>query len=103
MQTYKSKVFKQAHNLKATTGKAFAVCLSKAWALYRLTKKMHNGIVNFAYEKVDGSLRKASGTLKNIESLIKGTGTSAVSTVKYFDIDANAFRSFRLENLVTIY
>ena len=57
------------------TGKAFAVCLSKAWALYRLTKRMRREIVTFAYEKADGSLRKAKGTLKDTSNLIKGTGS----------------------------
>ena len=103
MKTFRAKVFNQAYELVKTTNKSFAVCLSKAWALYRLTKKMHSGVVNFAYEKADGTLRKAKGTLKGIESLIKGSGKSVISTVKYFDTDANAFRSFKIENLITIY
>lgn len=103
MKTFRAKVFNQAYELVKTTGKTFAVCLSRAWALYRLTKKMRNGIVKFAYEKVDGTVRKASGTLQNIESLIKGTGITTVSTVRYFDIAANGFRSFKIENLITVY
>ena len=39
MKNFRTKVFKQAHELMRATGKAFAVCLSKAWALYRLTKR----------------------------------------------------------------
>ena len=101
--TFRTKVFIQAYELMKSTGKTFAVCLSRAWALYRLTKKMHDGIAKFAYEKVDGTLRKAIGTLKGIENLVKGTGKTTVSTVRYFDIEANGFRSFKLENLVTVY
>lgn len=101
--TFRHKVFCMAHELVRATGKAFAVCLSRAWALYRLTKKMRNGIVTFAYEKADGSLRKAKGTLKDIESLIKGTGTENYKTVRYFDVDANGFRSFKVENFITAY
>ena len=85
------------------TGKAFAVCLSKAWALYRLTKRMHKEIVTFAYEKADGSLRKAKGTLKDVSNLIKGTGSENYKTVRYFDVEANGFRSFKVEHLITIY
>nr|WP_288647229.1 SH3 beta-barrel fold-containing protein [uncultured Parabacteroides sp.] len=92
-----------AYELMRTTGKAFAVCLSRAWALYRLTKQMHKGIVSFAYEKSDGSLRKAKGTLKDIQNLIKGTGSENYKTVRYFDIEANGFRSFKVENFITIY
>ena len=68
---FRHKVFCMAYELMRTTGKAFAVCLSRAWALYRLTKQMHRGIVTFAYEKADGSLRRAKGTLKDVQSLIK--------------------------------
>ena len=40
----------------------------------RLTKRMRREIVTFAYEKADGSLRKAKGTLQDVQNLIKGTG-----------------------------
>ena len=92
---FRHKVFCMAYELMKVTGKAFAVCLSRAWALYRLTRQMHKGIVTFAYEKADGSLRKAKGTLKDVQSLIK--------TVRYFDVDANGFRSFKVENFITVY
>jgi hypothetical protein len=92
-----------AHELMKATGKAFAVCLSRAWALYRLTRQMHKGVVTFAYEKADGSLRKAKGTLKDVQNLIKGTGLENYKTVKYFDIEANGFRSFKVENFITAY
>lgn len=103
MKNFRSKVFKQAHEIMKATGKAFAVCLSRAWALYRLTKQMHQGVVTFAYEKADGSLRKAKGTLKDVQNLIKGTGTPNYKTIRYFDVETNAFRSFKTENLITVY
>ena len=87
MKNFRTKVFKQAHELMRATGKAFAVCLSKAWALYRLTKRMHKEIV----------------TLKDVSNLIKGTGSENYKTVRYFDVEANGFRSFKVENLITIY
>ena len=49
---FRHKVFCMAYELMKATGKAFAVCLSRAWALYRLTRQMHKGVVSFAYEKV---------------------------------------------------
>ena len=98
---FRHKVFCMAYELMRTTGKAFAVCLSRAWALYRLTKQMHRG--TFAYEKADGSLRRAKGTLKDVQSLIKGTGSENYKTVRYFDVDANGFRSFKVENFITAY
>ena len=96
MKNFRTKVFKQAHELMRATGKAFAVCLSKAWALYRLTKRMRREIVTFAYEK-------AKGTLQDVQNLIKGTGPENYKTVRYFDVEANGFRSFKVENLITTY
>ena len=101
--SFRHKVFCMAYELAKATGKTFAVCLSRAWALYRLTKQMHSGIVSFAYEKADGSLRKAKGTLQNITYLIKGTGKENYKTVRYFDVDAGGFRSFKVENFITSY
>lgn len=100
---FRTKVFTQAHELMQATHKTFAVCLAKAWALYRLSKRMSSGVVSFCYEKTDGTLRKAKGTLKEVEHLIKGTGTTIYSTVRYFDVEADGFRSFKIENLITVY
>lgn len=100
--TFRTKVFRQAWELVKATGKTFAVCLAKAWNLYRLTNEMKKGTVKFAYEKVDGSLRKAVGTLKDLNYVSKGK-ESTIKTFSYFDIEANSFRSFRIENLITIY
>lgn len=100
---FRTQVFKRAYELAKATGKCFSVCLTKAWALYRLIRAMKNGVVSFAYEKADGSLRKAKGTLKDVQSLIKGTGKESFKTVNYYDVEAMSFRSFRIENFITIY
>lgn len=69
-----SNIMRRAWALFRTTGKTFSVCLSKAWSLYRLTRRMRAGVVRFAYEKADGTLRRACGTLQDIAATIKGTG-----------------------------
>lgn len=99
-----SKIMRRAWQIARATGKAFAVALSKAWAIYRLTKQMSTGIVRFAYEKTDGSLRRAAGTLRDVSTLIKGTGRPDDGrTVRYYDVEASGWRSFRVENFVTAY
>lgn len=102
MKNFRSKVFNYAHEIMRATGKVFAVCLSKAWAIYRLSKRMKNEVVTFCYEKADGTLRKAKGTLRDTQSLVKGTGSANYKTMRYFDIEANGFRSFKVENLITV-
>ena len=94
---------RRAWELFRTTGKTFSACLVRAWALYRLTKRMRTGVVSFCYEKANGDTRKAKGTLQGVASLIKGTGKETPKTVRYFDIEAGGFRSFRIENLITVY
>lgn len=101
--TFRTKLFRQAWTICRETGKSFAVCLSKAWALYRLKRSMLQGVVKFAYEKLDGTLRVAYGTLQDIDSKVKGTHPSSIKTFNYYDVEAEAFRCFRVENLVTVY
>ncbi len=97
-------IMRRSWQICRTTGKAFAVCLSRAWALYRLTKRMRAGVVRFAYEKADGTLRKACGTLHDVAATVKGTGRlDDGRTVKYYDTEAAGWRSFKVENLVTVY
>ena len=99
--TFKTKVFKRAYEIMKNTGKAFAVCLSKAWALFRLVKKMRLGIVQFTFEKKDATLRRASGVLKAAT-----TSTSKrrknFKTVAYLGIEKQGFRCFKVENLITV-
>ncbi|MCD7931801.1 MAG: SH3 beta-barrel fold-containing protein [Tannerellaceae bacterium] len=103
MNSDRSKVFRIAREMQRATGKRFEVCLARSWQLYRLLKQMRQGEVLFAYEKADGSLRRAKGTLKDIEGLIKGTGRESYKSIRYFDLDAQAFRSFKVENFITIF
>lgn len=95
---------RRAWAIARATGKAFAGCLSRAWQLYRLTKRMRAGIVRFAYEKTDGSLRRAAGTLQHTVGQIRGTGCPDNGrTVRYFDVEACGWRSFRVENFIAAY
>lgn len=90
-------IMRRAWHLFRSMGKAFAVCLSKAWQLYRLTKRMRAGVVRFAYEK-------AAGTLHEVSATIKGTGRpDGGQAVRYYDVEADGWRSFKVENLIAIY
>ena len=48
-------IMRRAWTIARATGKAFSICLVKAWSLYRLTQRMRAGVVRFAYEKADGT------------------------------------------------
>ena len=97
-------IMRRAWAIARATGKAFAICLSESWQLYRLTTRMRAGVVRFAYEKTNGTLRRAAGTLHGVAATIKGTGRPDDGcTVKYYDIEADGWRSFKVENLITVY
>lgn len=98
---------KYAHQLAKSTKSSWKICMLKAWELYRLAKKMRQGIVMFAYQKVDGSIRYANGTLVGMPSGSSLNGKRmtkpSYKTMAYFDIDKNEMRCFKIENLVTVF
>lgn len=102
MKTYDlSMIMRRAWQIARATGKAFAAALSQSWLLYRLTKRMRGGIVRFVYQKTDGTLRTAFGTLQNAADLVKGAARAADGrTVRYYDVEAAGWRSFRGENFL---
>lgn len=104
---FRVRVMKYAHHLMNTTHKSWKYCLLKAWELYRLAEKMRKGTVKFAYEKVGGGIRYATGTLFNVPAGVTNKGKRltkpSFKTFSYFDIDKQEFRSFKIENLITIY
>ena len=70
----------------------------------RLKRLLRQGVVEFTYKKLDGSLRKAKGTLK--PSLLPETDenddrrkNTNDDCLIYFDLVRNDYRQFRKENL----
>ena len=76
--------------------------------LDKLITEMKTQVVEFAFKKADGTTRHAFGTLMPdaIESFL-GPTTGATKApnpdvVVYFDVDAQAFRSFRKDRFLGI-
>lgn len=103
MKTFRTQVFKRAYEIMKNTNRAFSDCLGKAWQLYRLAKELKNKEeVCFTYEKKDGSLRRAFGTLKNVSQFVKGNGQDNLKVFNYWDLEAAAFRCFKIENFISV-
>lgn len=104
---FRARVMKYAHQLFKSTKKNWRYCMLKAWELYRLAKRMRTGVVRFVFEKADGSIRIANGTLANVPvgSTVRGKRITKPSykTFAYFDVDKLEMRCFKIENIVTIY
>lgn len=95
----KSILFHRAHLIAKQTKVNFSSALRKAWAVLKLANQMKEEIVEFAFKKVDGSIRLAKGTLKsNYESKKIRPFNTGVQT--YFDVEVNDFRCFKVENLI---
>ena len=103
---FRVRVMKYAWQLCRVTQQSWRVCMIKAWQLYRLAKAMRGGIVAFYYLKSDGSVRKAHGTLKDMPSGATLGGKKitkpSYKTMSYYDTERQAFRSFKVENLICV-
>ena len=62
-----------------------------------LRSKLNEGTVQFAFKKLDGTLRTAVGTTSletvPVEHHPSGEGTSSDASVRYFDMGKNQWRS----------
>ena len=72
--------------------------------LAKLKRLLKKGVVEFEYKKIDGSIRKAAGTIKRSlipdeykdDERIEKSNSDEVFT--YYDIKKEDFRSFRKDN-----
>jgi len=95
----KSLVFKTAHQLRDQFT-SWSKCLAYAWQLVKLKYRLLSGVAEFSFYKVDGSIRKAKGTLKSNYFNYEPKGQKPNhSTFTYFDLEKNSFRCFKIENL----
>lgn len=94
-------IMKTAWNFFKITDLSFSECLKKAWANFKLVKKMQTGIVRFYFQKIDGTLREAFGTLRNVQDKVQGDRRTKNENVQvYFDTEKQEFRCFKKWNLV---
>lgn len=85
-------------------GYTMSEALKCAWANIKLKAKMKTQIVKFYFQKVDGSIREAFGTLaENLLPPTQGTGRKANDTLQtYFDTEKQEYRCFKKANLLSI-
>ena len=97
------EIMRLAWQFVKKNGYSMSEALKTAWQNIRLKTRLYNGIVKFYFQKVDGSVREAYGTLK--ESLLPPTnGTDnrkKNDTVQvYFDTEKSEYRCFKKANLL---
>lgn len=99
------EVMNLAWQMVKKNGYSMSEALKTAWLNIKLKAQMKERIVKFYFQKVDGSIREAYGTLK--ESLLpptKGTENRKKSdTVQtYYDTEKSEYRCFKVANLIKI-
>lgn len=99
-----SELFKMMWQFIRKNGYSRSEALKCAWANIKLRAAMRQRIVKFYFQKVDGSVREAFGTLK--EALLpptQGTGRKANDTLQtYYDTEKQEYRCFKKANLIKI-
>ena len=93
----KSRLFNIAWSV-ADKFATFSEALTYAWKVIKLQWSLLCGTVSFSYRKVDGSIRKAAGTL-DVKYDFKG-GKPNKSMFSYWDVEANAWRGCLVQNLI---
>lgn len=85
-------------------GFTMSEALKVAWANMKLKAAMKQRIVKFYFQKVDGSMREAYGTLKeNLIPATSGDNRKRNDTVQvYFDTEKQEYRCYKKANLISI-
>lgn len=85
-------------------GFTMSEALKVAWANMKLKAAMKQRIVKFYFQKIDGSIREAYGTLKeNLIPATSGDNRKRNDTVQvYFDTERQEYRCFKKANLISI-
>ena len=99
------EVMNLAWQMVKKNGYSMSEALKTAWMNIKLKAQMKERIVKFYFQKVDGSIREAYGTLK--ESLLPPTNAQKAAkksdTVQtYFDTEKSEYRCFNVANLIKI-
>lgn len=81
-------------------GYAMSEAMKTAWLNWKLVNALRGEIVEFYYQKVDGTIRQAFGTLQS-DRLPETAGTKRTydNCQVYYDTDKGEWRSFRKCNL----
>lgn len=99
----KSEIFKNAWQLVRAFGYSLSQALKCAWANAKFLAIATERLCEFIYMKVDGTTRRAIGTLTKKYENTSGMHRPQNDSVQcYYDIDAEAWRSFRKRNLLQV-
>jgi len=101
-KSLKSRLFSLAWQFVKRNGFTMSQALKCAWCNVKLEAKMQKSIVKFYFQKIDGSIREAFGTLKS-DLLPQTSGNSRKpndTVFTYFNTEKQEYRCFKKANLI---
>lgn len=84
---------------------AWGQCQAQAWQVVRLRAALRAGATRFTFQKQDGEVREAYGTLNPALFQYEAKGSDRaenLTAIKYYDLDKQAWRSFRAERILRV-
>lgn len=101
----RSKLFKIAHAIiRKAQATSFSEALKYAWKAIRIYTRMKVGKVEFSFRKLDGTIRRAVGTLCDIDYTPSPNSARRAKPEEdvmcFFDVEKQNFRSFRVTSLI---
>jgi len=100
-----SSIMRMAWDFVKKYGFSMSEALKQAWLISKLKYEMSKRIVKFYFQKVDGSMREAFGTLASDKiPAIASTDTRKKneSVQTYYDTEKQEWRCFKIANLIRI-
>ena len=104
-KTFLSELMRLAWQFVKQNGATMAEAMKIAWRNEKLLLQMALRIVKFYFQKIDGTIREAYGTLKasRIPAAAGTDNRKKNTTVQtYFDTEKNEWRCFKKMNLIKI-
>lgn len=104
-KSFRSRIFSTAWKfLRKGLFTSFGEALRAAWSRYKVIKNLKAGATKLLYRKANGLLRSAMGTLKAevLAFYPKAPENSNPDVVRYWDLEKQAWRSFRIERLISM-
>lgn len=105
-QINRSEVLTLAHQIRRQNQfLTWGQCQSQAWQVVRLRAALRAGATRFTFQKQDGEVREAFGTLNPALFQYEHKGSEraeSLTAIRYFDLDKNAWRSFRAERILKV-
>ena len=95
------QVMNMAWSFIKNKGLSLSEALKLAWSNAKLKQALRKGVVEFSYRKLDGTIRKAVGTLSSaLVPQTNGGSNTHADYQTYYDIEKNSWRRYSYLNII---